>query len=47
VLCKLEPSHELFLVGLPRRPFASKLGRQPLEVGLQRGDVCFEGEHQG
>jgi hypothetical protein len=39
--------HELFLVFLPRRPFASKLGRQSLEVGLQRGDVCFEGEHQG
>jgi hypothetical protein len=40
---------ELLLGGLPRRPFAGKFGplagkfsRQPLDVGLQRGDVRFE-----
>jgi hypothetical protein len=30
---------ELFLVGLPRRPFAGKLGCQLLDVGLQGVDV--------
>jgi hypothetical protein len=33
---------ELFLVSLPSRPFAGKLGRQPLEVDLQGGDVRFD-----
>jgi hypothetical protein len=41
------PGRRVFLVGLSPRPFAGKLGRQPLEVGLQGGDVRFEGEHQG
>ena len=41
------PGRRLFLVNLSPRPFAGKLGRQPLDVGLQRGDVRFEGEHQG
>jgi hypothetical protein len=28
-------------LALPSRPFAGKFGRQPFEVGLQGGDVCF------
>jgi hypothetical protein len=39
------PGRRVFLVSLSPRSFVGKFSRQPLDVGLQRGDVRFEGEH--